>query len=138
MKICFPVAKDKGLDSPVFTHFGSAPMFLLVDAEQRSVAEVVNRDRNHQHGACRPLRALGGQQVEAIVVGGIGSGALSGLNQAGYKVYQAESGTIAENLDRFLKQELAELTPAQTCGGQHRHQCGSHHEKADFEAGCGF
>ena len=63
MKICFPVAKDKGLDSPVFTHFGSAPMFLLVDAEQRSVAEVVNRDRNHQHGACRPLRALGGQQA---------------------------------------------------------------------------
>ncbi len=83
MKICFPVSQNKGLDSPVYNHFGSAPMFLLVDAEQRSVAEEVNRDVNHQHGACRPLRALGGQEVDAIVVGGIGAGALSGLNQAG-------------------------------------------------------
>ena len=73
MKICFPVAKNKGLDSRVFNHFGSAPMFLLVDAEQRSVTEEVNRDVNHQHGACRPLRALGGQEVDAIVVGGIGA-----------------------------------------------------------------
>ena len=126
MKICFPVAVNNGLDSQVYNHFGSAPMVLLIDAEQRSVAEAVNRDLNHQHGACRPLKALGGQKVEAIVVGGIGAGALSGLNQAGYKVYQAGAGTIAENLDNFLKHGLAELTPAQTCGGHHRHHCGSH------------
>ena len=138
MKICFPVSANKGLDSPVYNHFGSAPMFLLVDAEQRSVAEEVNRDIHHQHGACRPLRALGGQAVDAIVVGGIGAGALSGLNQSGLKVYQAAAGTIAENLDRLLKQELVELTPAQTCGGHHRHHCGSHHGEADIEAGCGF
>lgn len=138
MKICFPVSQNKGLDSPVYNHFGSAPMFLLVDAEQRSVAEEVNRDLHHQHGTCRPLKALGGQDVDTIVVGGIGAGALSGLNQAGFKVYRAAAGTIAENLDRFLKQGLTELTPAQTCGGHHRHQCGSHHGDADFEAGCGF
>src|SRR5210317_338333 len=138
MKICFPVSQNKGLDSQVYNHFGSAPMFLLVDAEQRSVAEEVNRDVNHQHGACRPLRALGSQEVDAIVVGGIGAGALSGLNQAGLKVYRAEAATIAENLDRFLKQELVELTPAQTCGEQHRHHCGSHHGKTEIEAGCGL
>ena len=138
MKICFPVSENKGLDSPVYNHFGSAPMFLLVDVEQRSVTEEVNRDVNHQHGACRPLRALGGQEVDAIVVGGIGGGALSGLNRAGYKVYQSATGTIAENLDLLLGQGLAELTPAQTCGGHHRHQCGSHHGDADIEAGCGF
>lgn len=138
MKICFPVAKNKGLDSPVFTHFGSAPMFLLVDADQRSVTEVVNRDRNHQHGACRPLRALGGQKVEAIVVGGIGAGALKGLKRADCKVYQANAGSVADNLDQFLKQELTELAPGQVCGGHHRHQCGSRHDNADFEFGCGF
>jgi len=138
MKICFPVSANKGLDSPVYNHFGSAPMFLLVDAEQRSVAEAVNRDSHHRHGACRPLRVLGSQDIDAIVVGGIGAGALSVLNQAGYKVYQAGAGTVAENLDLFLKRELAELTPAQSCTGHHRHQCGSHHDGADIEAGCGF
>ena len=138
MKICFPVSQNKGLESPVYNHFGSAPMFLLVDAEQRSVAEEVNRDVNHRHGACRPLKALGGHEIDAIVVGGIGAGALSGLNQAGFKVYRAEAGSIAQNLDSFLKQGLAELTPAQTCVGHHRHHCGSHHGKAEIEAGGGF
>lgn len=126
MKICFPVVRNEGLDSRVFNHFGSAPMFLIVDADSRTVAEVVNRDQHHRHGACRPLFALGGQAVDAVAVGGIGAGALAGLLQAGLKVYQAETGTVAANLESFARQELAELTDQQTCGGHgrgHGHGC---------------
>jgi predicted Fe-Mo cluster-binding NifX family protein len=126
MKVCFPVAQNHGLESRVFNHFGSAPMFLIVETESRSVAEVVNRDLGHQHGACRPLRALGGQAVEAIAVGGIGAGALAGLMQAGLKVYQAHPGTIADNLERFGRNELPELSQQQVCGGHghgHGHGC---------------
>jgi len=128
MKVCFPVARNHGLDSRVFNHFGSAPIFLIVDADSRVVAEVVNRDLNHAHGACRPLRTLGGQNVDAIAVGGIGAGALSGLMQAGLKVYQAQSGTVADNLDRLNRQELPELTAQQVCSGHgqghgHGHGC---------------
>ena len=54
MKICFPVSENKGLESRVFDHFGSAPMFLLVDAEERSIANVINREVDRRHGACRP------------------------------------------------------------------------------------
>ncbi len=130
MKICFPVSENQGLESPVFGHFGSAPMFLLVDAEKRSIVQFVNRDRDHRHGACWPLKELGGQTVDAIVVGGIGAGALSGLMQAGLKVFQAMAETVAGNLDQWQQDQLTELTPAQTCGGQHRHHCGSHHEQS--------
>ena len=138
MKICFPVSVNKGLESPIHGHFGSAPMFLLVDVEQRSVAEVLNRDSNHQHGACSPLKALGGHKVEAVVVGGIGSGALYGLHQAGCKVYQATAGTVSANLNVFIQQQLAELTLEQTCSGHQVHDCGSHQQAPDFEFGCGF
>lgn len=138
MKICFPVAEDNGLDSPVYNHFGSAPMFMLVDAEQRSVTQVINRDLDHQHGACRPLKALGGQKVDAVVVGGIGAGALNGLNQSGYKVYQAQPGSIATNLTELQQKKLVELTPGQTCSGHHKHHGKGHHDDADFEFGCGF
>lgn len=128
MKICFPVVRNEGLESPVFNHFGSAPMFLIVDADNRTVAEVVNRDQQHRHGACRPLLALGGQAVDVIAVGGIGAGALAGLQQAGLKVYQARAGTVAANLDSFARKELAELTVQQVCGGHgsghgHGHGC---------------
>lgn len=128
MKVCFPVAQNLGLESQVFNHFGSAPMFLIVETDNNTVAEIVNRDQQHVHGACQPLRALGGQAVDAIAVGGIGAGALSGLMRAGLKVYQAKTGTIAANLASFASQELSELTMQQVCGGHgqghgHGHGC---------------
>jgi predicted Fe-Mo cluster-binding NifX family protein len=118
MKICFPVEQNIGLDSPVYGHFGSAPLFLVVDSETREVTQVLNRDLHHAHGACSPLKALGGQEAEAIVVGGIGAGALMGLNRAGLKVYRALGVTIADNLTCLAQVELPELTPDQVCGGR--------------------
>lgn len=125
MTICFPVASNDGLDSEVYGHFGSAPLFVMVDSETREVREVLNRDLHHAHGACQPLKALGGAEVDAIVVGGIGGGALMGLKRAGLKVYQAQGGTVAESLASLSVDELPELTPDQVCGGHgHGHGCG--------------
>lgn len=33
MKLCFPTTHNQGMESQVFEHFGSAPMFLLVDSK---------------------------------------------------------------------------------------------------------
>lgn len=117
MKICFPVTKNAGLESPVYEHFGSAPIFLVVDTDTREVNALQNRDQLHQHGACNPLKALGNDRFDGIVVGGIGGGALNGLLRMGLKVYRAAEGTIANNVDLFLQGGLPELTPQQTCGG---------------------
>lgn len=135
MKICFPVSQNNGLESQVFDHFGSAPMFLLVDAKTSEIKQQINRDTGHAHGQCKPLKALDGQSVDAIVVGGIGRGALNGLNQAGLKVFQAQSGSIAANLAQIRAGELLELTPSDTCGG---HTGGHEHGHSHHEFGCGF
>ena len=37
VNICIPVTADRGLESPVSGHFGSAPIFMLVDLETRQV-----------------------------------------------------------------------------------------------------
>lgn len=131
MKLCFPVEHNQGLDSTVFGHFGSAPVFVLVDTQTNEVLEVVNRDLHHAHGACNPLKALGNEKVEAIVVGGIGGGALMGLNRAGVTVYQAQGTTIAENIACLATESLQVLRPDQVCGGHghghgHGHGCGHH------------
>jgi len=47
MKICFPVKEDKGLSSTIFGHFGSAPMFLVVDSESGEVTPLINEDKDH-------------------------------------------------------------------------------------------
>lgn len=120
MKICFPVQFDEALESRIYGHFGSAPLFLVVDTETSSTATIRNRDLHHAHGACNPIRALDEQRVDAVIVGGIGGGALGKLNQMGVKVYQAGEGDVREHLTRLSAGQLAEYTPRSCCGG-HTH-----------------
>ena len=117
MKICFPVQKNDGLDSAVYNHFGSAPIFVVVDTDTNSIASISNGDQHHSHGACNPMKALDNQKVDAIVVGGIGAGALSRLNQMGITVHRSQAETIRENMALFAAQGLPVLTLQGCCGG---------------------
>ena len=117
MKICFPVQNDNGIESAVYNHFGSAPLFVVVDTDTNSVASISNRDQHHTHGACSPMKALDNQKVDAIVVGGIGAGALTRLNQMGITVHRAQGQTIRENLSLFQAKSLPVLTVQGCCGG---------------------
>lgn len=126
MKVCFPVQQSEGIESKVYNHFGSAPQFVLLDTETNAVVIISNGDRVHEHGKCNPLQALAGQEIDAVIVGGIGSGALSRLNQAGVKVYRAQLPTIRENLPLLAAGQLPEFTLQATCGGYGKGNC-SHH-----------
>ena len=126
MKVCFPVEENQGLDSQVYGHFGSAPGFVVVDTTTSEVTAINNSDRIHQHGACNPVAGLDGHQVDAIVVGGIGGGALQKLNRAGMRVFQAEEGTVTENIALFRINGLPEYMPGHTCGGHGQSQGCSH------------
>jgi len=123
MKLAFPVEKDDGMASPVYGHFGSAPQFILVESDNGAIESFGNRDRVHSHGQCQPLAALSGRIVDAVVVGGIGAGALMKLNDAGVRVYRAVEGTVSENLALFKSGRLPEMDIDKTCAG---HQGGGH------------
>ena len=117
MRICFPVEKNEGFDSSVYNHFGSAPIFMVVDTETNGLFEINNRDQHHDHGACNPMKALDNQRVDAIVVGGIGAGALSRLSQMGISVHRAQGATVRDNMTLFTSRRLPELNMQGCCGG---------------------
>ena len=123
MKMCFPVESDKGLDSEVFGHFGSAPLFVVFDTETKSIAKINNQDLGHVHGMCDPLKALDGKMVDVIIVGGIGAGAINKLNAMRIKVYKALKVTVQDNIKLFESNTMSEMTLKQTCGG-HDGGCG--------------
>jgi predicted Fe-Mo cluster-binding NifX family protein len=123
MKVCFPVQKDEGIESQVYNHFGSAPVFVVVDTEEKGVRTINNRDLHHVHGACNPIMALDGQKVDALIVGGIGGGALLKLNAMGVKVYGAGTGTVKENLELLRDKKLQELSMDHSCRA-HEGGCG--------------
>jgi predicted Fe-Mo cluster-binding NifX family protein len=117
MKIAFPTQQDQQLKSEVYGHFGSAKFFVVVDADTDSISTISNQDLNHQHGNCQPLAALGGTAVDAVVVGGIGGGALRKLNDAGIKTYRAIEGTVSDNLALAKEGKLPVFAMDQTCAG---------------------
>jgi predicted Fe-Mo cluster-binding NifX family protein len=119
VKIAIPIAEYRGLESPVYGHFGSAPTFAFVDSETMSVQTTDNPDRDHEHGTCSPLRALAGAKPDAILVNGIGAGAVIGLRQAGISVWLAPAGTVADVVRLFKEGQLEEVVDRATCHCSH-------------------
>ena len=117
MKLCIPIAENQALNSIVYSHFGSAPFFMLVDSETLALEPLNNHDEHHVHGACNPLKALAGRAVNAVIVGGIGAGAVRGLHQAGIAVYRSPAQTVAEAVVQFNAGELPELDVQHACSG---------------------
>ena len=122
MHIAFPINEDKGLDSPVHNHFGTAAYFLIAKTEDGGFETVANADLGHDHGQCQPMAALGGHSVDAVVVGAIGAGALKKMQSASIRVYRGVEGTVSDNLSLAKAGKLPEFLMAQTCSG---HEC--HH-----------
>ena len=123
MKVCFPVKSNEGMNSIPYNHFGSAPEFVICDLESNDVKTIGNGDLGHEHGKCQPIKALSGEVVDAVVVGGIGKGAIVKLNSMGIKVYQAIEGNIEQNINSLKSGELKEFDSNHTCN----HDGCSHH-----------
>jgi predicted Fe-Mo cluster-binding NifX family protein len=115
MKVCIPVQENKGLDSIAYDHFGSAPFFLICDSESKEIKAIDNGDLHHAHGMCQPLRALGGEKVDAILVGGIGAGALMKLANQGVRAYRVANETVLQNLELLKRNELVEFSANHSC-----------------------
>ena len=123
MKVGFAVFSDEGIDSKVYAHFGSAPAFIIIDTATKKPVTVNNKDLNHVHGACNPIMALDGHSVNAMVVGGIGAGAINKLNAMGVRVYAAAAPTVKENLELLTENRLEELSIQSACRA-HEGTCG--------------
>jgi predicted Fe-Mo cluster-binding NifX family protein len=106
MKACIPVADDRGLESRVYPHLRSAPMFLVVDTETKSTRAVANPEWGAAQRRCHPLDVLADEKLDLVVVTGIGTGALDRLHAAGIRVYQTARRTAGEALDAIARGAL--------------------------------
>jgi len=126
MRVCIPTEEDRGIESIIYGHFGSAQYFVICDTETDETKTLENKNQHHAHGTCSPMAALGGESVDSVIVGGIGKGAISGQNNAGIKVYQSKKGTVRDNVEALKNGKLNELTPQNACAGHgHGGGCGN-------------
>ncbi|GAB7016327.1 NifB/NifX family molybdenum-iron cluster-binding protein [Methanogenium cariaci] len=123
MKLCIPINEDNGLESIPYSHFGSASAFLLVDTDTGVCSQIPPTSSTHGSGGCAPAAELAEHAVEAVLVGGIGRGAIMSLNGAGIKVFCAIPGTVGANVQALNDGMLSEMDPAGACAG-HSHDNG--------------
>ena len=116
----------------VFQHFGHTEQFKVYDVEDGKVVEArVLSTEGSGHGALAGL--LKEWNVEVLICGGIGGGAVNALKAAGIELYGGAMGDADQQIEAFLAGKLA-YQPGNTCshhdehhgdcGGEHHHSCG--------------
>jgi predicted Fe-Mo cluster-binding NifX family protein len=115
MKICMPVLEDKGMDSVMYGHFGSAPCFALYNTDTHTVVSSKNNEAEHEHGSCMPVDALRAMGAEAVLCRGMGLRATNLLMTAGIKPFLVEAGTIAEAIGKYERREIRVLDEQNSC-----------------------
>jgi predicted Fe-Mo cluster-binding NifX family protein len=113
-----------GLAGSVSGHFGHTPYFVVAElADGNIVSSRIVTSPGHGEGCSMPA-FVGDLGVRAVIVGGIGAGAVNGLRARGIEVAAGATGNAATALRAFASGTLPQGEPG--CGGHgsHGRNCG--------------
>jgi len=118
MKIAMPV-NGKMINQ----HFGRSENFVIVTVEDKKVVaeeKVSAAEFAHQHKALADLLAKNGTDI--VITGGIGAGAITGLQENGFKVIKGASGEYMKAIEAFIDGTLEDKNVFCNHHGEHHHQ----------------
>jgi predicted Fe-Mo cluster-binding NifX family protein len=122
MIVCMPTNEDKGLNSMLYGHFGSAPYYIVYNSTNKEYQLIANSNSEHKHGSCQPVDMLSDMKVEAVFASGMGARALTNLESLGITVYRApEFKRVSDIVDNFDLSKYQCLTMEQSCNQHHCH-----------------
>lgn len=120
IRVAIPSDGQGGLDGKRAGHFGHCDVFTCIDVENGEIKEVsIVPNEEHMQGGCMvPVNLLASNNVNALVVGGIGMRPLMGFRQVGIDVYHdAVRPDIRPVVEDFLAGNLPLITDNDVCGG---------------------
>ena len=107
-------------------HFGRSQAFTLFTMKNGEVSGKIVLDTKgleHQHsGIAQLLKSKG---VEVVICGGIGPGAIFGLESAGLKVLRGANGIVDEVASAYANGSL--ITSDAVCNHNHNHNHSHQH-----------
>lgn len=111
----------------VFQHFGKTAQFLVADIEGEDVRnEQLLSTNGSGHGALAVL--LKQWNIDTLICGGIGQGAVNALNEQGISIIRGVNMDARMALQAFARHALAD-DPSILCthhDHEEGHDCGSH------------
>lgn len=122
MKIAVTCENDE-----VFQHFGHTPEFAIFTAEGGKILEEKRLSSGDSgHGALATLLAT--EEIDVLICGGIGGGAINALTQLGIQVVGGAEGSVREAAQAFLDGSLKAHSDF---------RCNHHHHGGEGEEGSG-
>lgn len=113
-------------DGQVFQHFGHTEVFKLFDVEKNQIiSSAVLSSNGAGHGALAGV--LFNNKVDVLICGGLGTGAMNALTEAGIKVIAGATGNVDEAVKAYLEGKL--VSTGSNChhhDHEEGHSCGSH------------
>jgi predicted Fe-Mo cluster-binding NifX family protein len=119
-RIAIPSMEAGGLDGHRSGHFGHCDVFTFVDVKDGEIEKVsIIPNQSHVQGGCMvPVNLLAQHNVNALIVGGIGSRPLMGFRQVGINVYyDATRPEIRPVVEDLIAGKLLQIEDDQVCGG---------------------
>lgn len=120
IRIAVPSEGNGGLDGKRAGHFGHCDVFTLIDVEDGQVKDVsILNNKEHVQGGCMvPVNLLAENNVQQLIVGGIGMRPLMGFKQVGIDVYHdAERIDIRPVVEDMIAGKVPMIMEDQVCGG---------------------
>ena len=107
-RVAVPSELPGGLEAPRAGHFGRCACFTMVDVVDGEVGSVeVLHNAPHVEGGCMaPVLVLAENNVDAIVVDGIGGRPLMGFNQVGIAVHAGFGPDVKTTVAAYIKGQL--------------------------------
>ena len=119
-RIAVPSVANGGMDGQRAGHFGHCDAFTLVDVENGEIKNVtILKNQEHVQGGCMvPVNLLATNNVNALIVGGIGMRPLMGFRQVGIDVYHdSDRRDIRPVVEDLIAGKLQQISDNQVCGG---------------------
>ena len=119
-RIAVPSNEKGGLDGIRAGHFGHCDVFTIIDVKEGKIESISTlQNQEHVQGGCMvPVNLLAQNNVNALIVGGIGMRPLMGFNQVGINVYyEAERQEIKPVVEDLILGKLNIIGNDQVCGG---------------------
>lgn len=101
-------------------HFGMSKSFVIATIEDRKIVnieEISSAEFAHQHQGLADLLASQGATV--VITGGIGAGAITGLQQNGLEVIKGASGEYKKVIEEYINGTLEDKNVICNHHGEH-------------------
>lgn len=121
-KIAIPSMSDSGMESDVCYHYGSCEYFTIVDVSNKDIENVKaisNLSPESEHNCAAPSIILKSNNVDAVLVAGIGGRPLMSLAEKNIKVFAGITGKVSNAVEDYNNGLLREISMNGTCSCSH-------------------